>query len=73
MMVMADSAAARMTSCVVDSVKVVLEMEGSWVIFIIEVMPALTQAVSLDVVVGEKGEEKGTRQASWNGTRQASY
>jgi hypothetical protein len=41
MMVMADSAAARMTSWVVDSVKVVLEMEGSWVIFMMEVMPAL--------------------------------
>jgi hypothetical protein len=41
MMVMADSAAARMTSWVVDSVKVELEMEGSWVTFTIEVMPAL--------------------------------
>lgn len=41
MMVMADSAAARITSWVVDSVKVELEMEGSWVIFIMEVMPAL--------------------------------
>ena len=41
MMVMADSAAARMTSWVVDSVKVALEMEGSWVILMIEVIPAL--------------------------------
>ncbi len=43
MMVMADSAAARMTSCVVDSVKVELEMEGSWVTFIIDVTPALLE------------------------------
>ena len=41
--VMADSAAANMTSCVVDSVKVALDMVGSWVIFIIEVTPALQQ------------------------------
>jgi hypothetical protein len=41
MTVMADSAAARMTSWVVDSVKVELEMDGSWVILIIEVTPAL--------------------------------
>lgn len=38
---MADSAAARMTSCVVDSVKVELEMEGSWVTLMMEVTPAL--------------------------------
>ena len=43
MMVMADSAAASMTSCVVDSVKVELEMEGSWVTFIIDVTPALLE------------------------------
>jgi hypothetical protein len=49
MMVMADSAAARMTSWVVDSVKVVLEMEGSWVIFMMEVMPALGAAKYVEV------------------------
>lgn len=51
MMVMADSAAARMTSCVVDSVKVELEMEGSWVILMIEVMPALRKVVMVLVMV----------------------
>jgi len=40
-MVIAASAAPRMTSCVVDSVKVALEIEGSWEIFIREVRPAL--------------------------------
>jgi len=46
-MVMADSAAARMTSCVVASVKVALEMDGNWVILTIEVMPALRGNVSI--------------------------
>lgn len=41
MMVMAPSAAARMTSSVVDSVKVELEMDGSCVTLMIEVTPAL--------------------------------
>jgi hypothetical protein len=60
MMVMAASAAARMTSWAVDSVKVALEMEGSWVILIIEVMPALRnehgEPPGREFLWGQKGD-----------------
>jgi len=47
-MVMAPSAAARMTNCVVDSVNVDLEMEGSCVILMMDVTPALSRLVQYE-------------------------